>query len=149
MSDNFDYRDIVEEIFQDRGIKFDRNEDDDHAIFAIPMSVKNVPVLRIFFDVSEIGDCKIRSFLVRDLPKNKFPAMIETLNKLNSQYRYITLSLDSDGDVMAAYDFTLFSKDPDVLNQNVMTIFMLVCQIMDKCVKHVMRITLLDDDDED
>ena len=149
MNDNFDYRDAVEDILRDKELKFTRDDREDHAIFAVPMSAKNVPVLRIFFSVSEAGDCKIRSYLARDLSAKKIPAMIETLNRLNSEYRYITLSIDSDGDVCAAYDFTLFGDDPETLDQHVMTMFMLVCRIMDKCIKPVMKVAWLDDDDEE
>jgi len=149
MRDDFDYRDAVESILRGQEIKFSRDDYDKHAIFAIPMSAKNVPVLRIFFSVSKFGDCKIRSYFTRDLPKDKLPAMIKTLNRINSEYRYITMSIDSDGDVLAAYDFTLFGTDPETLDQHVMTIFMLSCKIMDKSIKRVMKIVWLDDEDKD
>ena len=149
MKENFDYRDAVEHILLENDIKFMRDDHEDTAIFALPMFAKNVPVLRIFFSVSEEGDCKFHSYFTRDLSEKKIPTMLRTINRLNSEYRYITMSIDSDGDVLAAYDFMLFGNDPKTLSQSVMTTFMPVCNIMDKCIKPVMKIVWLDNDDEE
>jgi len=149
MRDEIDYREVVEDVLLDKDLKFTKDENGNRTIFALPMTAKNVPVLRVFFDVSESGDCKLRSYLAREVSERKVPAMLKTLNQLNSDYRYITLSIDSDGDVLAAYDFTLFGTDPEALDQNIMTIFLLVCKVMDKCVKPIMKVVWLDDDDDE
>ena len=148
MRDSFDYPQAVTEVFDDKELTYEKIQKEDEILFAIPLPAKNAPGLKVFLHVSDDGDCKFRSYLVREVPERKFPAMFEALNRLNGKYRYITLSMDSDGDVLAAYDFTLFGDDMEVIEQNVMHMLVVVSQIMDKCIKPIMKIVWFDDDED-
>lgn len=148
--EKIDYGQAVKAAFEDVGWRFTTRQLEDSTLFALPMSAKNSPGLNIRMEVSPKGDCKIRCYLAQDTPKSVYNELLEVLNTLNSRYRYVTLSLDSDGDVLAAYDFAIFSKDPHVINRQVSTLAVLLCDIMDKCIPPIMKVVWsAENDDED
>ena len=143
-------RKAVKAAFEDVGWRFTTRQLENSTLFALPMSSKNSPGLNIRIEVSPKGDCKIRCYLAQDTPKSVYNELLEVLNTLNGRYRYVTLSLDSDGDVLAAYDFAIFSKDQNVINRQVSTLAVLLCDIMDKCIPPIMKVvwTATSEDDE-
>lgn len=146
--DDINYGELVEEIFESNDWNFTAKRKDDDTFFAIPWSAKNLPGLDVKLIVSDDGDCKIRCYLAREVPDSKRPAMLAVLNALNNQYRYITLSIDSDGDILAAYDFRLFS-DAETTNKQVGMMIFFTTKIMDKCVPKIMKVLWQDDDEDD
>lgn len=148
MRDRFNYPEAVEQIFDDKDLNYEKFDKDDETLFAIPMPAKNAPGLKVFLHVTEVGDCKIRAYIVREVSEGKFPAILEAINRLNGKYRYITLSMDSDGDILAAYDFTLFGEDMEVIEEHVMHMLILVSKVMDNCIKPLMKIVWFDDDED-
>lgn len=148
MRDRFNYPEAVEQIFDDKDLNYEKFDKADEILFAIPMPAKNAPGLKVFLHVTDVGDCKLRSYLVREVSESKFPAILEAINRLNGKYRYITLSIDSDGDVLAAYDFTLFGEDPDVIEEHVMHMLVLVSKVMDNCIKPLMKVIWFDDEED-
>ncbi len=138
--EKFDYGQSVKEAFENVGWRFTTRQLEDSTLFALPMSAKNSPGLNIRIEVSQKGDCKIRCYLAQDTPKSVYNELLEVLNTLNSRYRYVTLSLDSDGDVLAAYDFAIFSQDQNVINRQVSTLAVLLSDIMDKCIPPIMKV---------
>ncbi len=147
---NVDYAEVIERKFSQTGWKFNTKKMDGRTIFSIPMSAKNCPGLHIKLDVSEDGDAKIRCYLAENTPQSAHEELIEVLNSLNGRYRYITLSLDSDNDILAAYDFTMFGDDEDMIERHAGTMVMLTSDIMDKCLPKIMRVVWsAEDDDED
>lgn len=149
---DFDYPQVLENIFTERDLHFDVKQAGEKTIFRLPMSAKNCPGLNVHLNISEHGDAQIRCYLAENVKDYQRDALMPVLNSLNNRYRYITLSIDSDGDIVATYDFTFFSEDEDVITKQVLTMLYLVSDIMDKCIPKIMKAiwsTQKDDDEED
>lgn len=148
--EDIDYGEVVRESMENRGWRFQSRKIEDKTIFSIPMSAKNCPGLNVRFEVSAAGDSKIRCYLAEDTPKSVRLQLLEVINALNSRYRYLTLSLDSDGDVLAAYDFTIFGTDQEVIDKHAGTMIIILSDIMDKCIPPIMKVIWsVDDEDEE
>ena len=149
---DFDYPQVLENIFTERDLHFDVKQAGEKTIFRLPMSAKNCPGLNVHLNISEHGDAQIRCYLAENVKDYQRDALMPVLNSLNNRYRYITLSIDSDGDIVATYDFTFFSEDEDVITKQVLTMLYLVSDIMDKCIPKIMKAiwsTQKDEEDED
>lgn len=143
------YAEIIEKSFADNDWNFTAKRIDDEIFFSLPLGAKNLPGLDVKLIVDVDGDCKIRCYLAKSVDDRKRDEMLETLNALNARYRYVTLSLDSDNDVLASYDFRIFG-DAETADRQVGAMIFIVSRIMDKCVPKIMRIIWnSDDDDED
>ncbi len=150
--EEFDYPQVLEDIFNERDLNFDVKQVGEKTIFRLPMSAKNGPGLNVHLNVSERGDAQIRCYLAKNVEDYQHETLLSVINYLNSHYRYITLSIDSDGDISATYDFTFFSEDEDVITKQVLTMLYLVSDIMDKCTPKIMKAiwsTQKDEDEED
>ena len=149
---DFDYPQVLEDIFTERDLHFDIKQAGEKTIFRLPMSAKNCPGLNVHLNISEHGDAQIRCYLAENVKDYQRDALMPVLNSLNNRYRYITLSIDSDGDVLSTYDFTFFSEDEEVITKQVLTMLYLVSDIMDKCIPKIMKAiwsTQKDEEDED
>lgn len=144
-----DYGKIVENAFISNGWHFNVRQIEKRTVFALPMSAKNCPGLNVKFDVSTVGDSKIRCYLAEDTPPSIHSELLKVINSLNNRYRYLTLSLDSDGDILAAYDFTIFGEDEEVINKQVITMIVLLSDIMDKCIPPIMKVIWTAESDEE
>lgn len=149
MATEIDYAQIIEDAFKENGWNFSTRKRDDSTVFSLPMSAKNCPGLNIRLEIDEDGDCKIRCYLADDTPKDKHNELIEMLNGLNNRYRYVTLSLDSDGDILAAYDFQIVTDEPELIDKQVGGMVVLLARIMDKCIPPIMKIIWADDDEDE
>ncbi len=149
--DDFNYPQILEEIFNERDLNFDVKKVEEKTIFRLPMSAKNCPGLNVHLNVSEHGDAQLRCYLAENVKEHQRDALLEVINSLNGRYRYITLSIDSDGDILSTYDFTFFSTDEETITRQVLTMLYLVSDIMDKCIPKIMKAiwSTQKDDDED
>ncbi len=136
--EKLNYIEVVEKVFKDHDWNYNSKDNGNKKIFGLPFGAKNMPSIRLFMTVASYGDVKLNCYLAHEVAQEKRPAMIETLNKLNSRYRYITLSLDSDGDLLAQYDFTLFG-DAETVDKQVITTIFLVKDIMDECYPDIMK----------
>lgn len=131
------YAKAVEQELNDLGMHFDIRVKGEDTIFSLPMRAENVPGFNIRLRISEKGDSKMWCFLARNVKKEKRAAMLETLNSLNDQYRFLRLSLDQDSDVAADYDFILCGDEASACEHVVAMIFLLT-EVMDECVKSIM-----------
>ena len=150
-NEHIDYGEVVKEALENKGWRFQARTVEDKTLFAIPMSAKNCPGLNVLLGVSESGDCKIRCYIAKDTPKSARLQLLEVINSLNNHYRYLTVSLDSDGDILAAYDFTIFGNDPETIDRHAGTMVLLLSDIMDKCIPPIMKVVwnFKEDDEED
>ena len=146
MDENLNYVEIIKQAFINNDWHFSSREVDDETIFSLPMDSKYLPTLDVKLILDSDGDCKIRCYIARNMHYSKRAAMLEVINTLNSKYRYITVSLDSDGDILAAYDFTIFGN-AIVADKQVGTMVYLVSDIIDKCVPAIMKVIWQDGDD--
>ena len=145
MDYKLDYVEVIKQAFIDNDWRFSTKEIDGETLFNLPMSSKYLPTLDVKFILNSEGDCKIRCYLARNVSYTKRGAILEVLNTLNSKYRYLTVSLDSDNDVLAAYDFTIFG-DAEIADKQVGTMIYFVSNIIDKCIPPVMKVVWQDDE---
>ena len=147
MGKNIDYQELVEEILTENDWIFDIRREKEFTSFSFPMNAKNIPNLKVLFIVDSGGDCKIRNYIVRNITEEKRPRILAVINDLNKNFRYITLSLDEDGDISASYDFVIFSKNKNEIDKQVGTMVYITSEIMDKCFQKIMKV-LWEDDEE-
>ncbi|MBQ8610571.1 MAG: YbjN domain-containing protein [Oscillospiraceae bacterium] len=120
----------------------EKRRDDGDNIFRLYMPMKNGPQLLIKLVVDEsTGDSRLRSYLLTDVAEAARPALVQKLNELNNEYRFICLSLDGDGDLLAAYDFALFGTPQDI-GQHAVTAFLLFYDLCDKVFPAIMKTVL-------
>ena len=139
------YGDMLAEIFKGNDWQFGVKKGEDATIFTLPMSAKNCPGFNITLSISDIGDAKLRCYLAEGTDKTKRGKILEVLNDLNGRYRYMTLSLDSDGDILAAYDFNILSRDIDAVKLSACSMIVLFVKVADNCVPPIMKAVWSDD----
>jgi hypothetical protein len=132
------YADIIAEKFEEVDIQFMKKEKEDEIIFLIPVPSENVPGLLVQLRTTKKGDVKLRCYIGQSVPVSRQQAVIEECNRLNSEYRYVCLSLDEDGDICSAYDFALFG-DEEAVGENVLSMLCLFLDITDKCIPTIMK----------
>lgn len=148
-NEHIDYGEVVKEALENKGWRFQARTVEDKTIFAIPMSAKNCPGLNIRVEISKSGDSKIRCYIAEDTPNSVYHQLLDVVNSLNSRYRYLTLSVDDDGDVLAAYDFIMFDTDPEVIDKHTGTMILLLSDIIDKCIPPIMKVIWSAEEDEE
>ena len=148
-NDEFDYCQAVEDVFNQNGWHFNVRRDEGNALFSLPMSAKNCPGLNVKFTVNSRGDCKLRCYIAENTPKSVQVNLLSAINTLNARFRYITLSVDSDSDILAAYDFGIFGEDTDSISKQVTTMIVLFSDITDKCIPSIMKVVWSASEDEE
>ena len=133
------YGELIAEILRNDDWQFSAKQVDDLTVFKLPMAAKNCPGFNVSFIVNDIGDVKLRCYLAEDTAQSKRGKLLEVVNDLNGRYRYITVSLDDDGDILAAYDFTIFSKDVDDMKLAVCGTTVLFAKVADNCIPSIMK----------
>lgn len=136
--EKINFAQILSEDLKKHDLAFTSKVRGEDTVFTLPMTADNAPGINVKLIIDEDGDCKLRSYLASNVPAAKWPAMYSVLNALNAKYRYICLSMDKDGDICAAYDFTLFSDAASVFAQVIAMLF-LYTDIADKCIPDIMQ----------
>ena len=131
------YAEVIEEEIQKMGLHHDIRVDEDTTIFNLMVPANNTPGLNIKIFIEENGDSRYRCYLASNVVVTKRPAVTEILNKLNSKYRFICLSIDGSGTVCAAYDLALFGDRKAVCDQALATMF-LYADNCDQCFPDIM-----------
>ena len=139
-NEEFDYIQTVENLFNNNGWHFNVRRNEENALFALPMSAKNCPGLNVKFTVSTRGDCKLRCYIAENTPESVYSELLAALNNLNARFRYVTLSIDSDRDILVAYDFGLFCEDVEAISKQITTMVVLFSDITDKCIPAIMKV---------
>ncbi len=132
------YAEVLTQELKEHNFSFTSKVRGDETIFTLPMSADNAPGINVKLIVDEDGDCKLRSYLAGHVPEVKRAAILPVINNLHTKYRYICLSIDRDGDVCAAYDFSVYAGTVSVFEQVIAMVF-LYSDIADKCIPDIMR----------
>lgn len=136
----FDFSQVVEDIFNKLNMHFEIIKSDDTTVFLMPMSAKNAPSLNVKLYVFENDSMQVRSYLAKDVKDYQRNAIMSVINDLNIKYRYITLSIDDDGDVAAVYDsFKFVSEDETVITKQLIRMLYTVSEVMDQCIPPIMK----------
>jgi len=131
-----EYADAIEKELNENDFDFSVRDRGKDKVFVFPIPSHNAPELNVRLFVNSSGDCKLRSFLTTEVPVSIRQDMVNELNRLNGQFRFVTLTMDEDGDVSCDYDFAVFGKPEDSADQ-VLTIAFLYADIADKCVPSI------------
>ena len=115
--EKIDYAHILNEDFKKHNLSYTCKPQGIETIFTLSIPANNAPGMTVKLIVDEDGDCKLRSYLARNVPPAKWPAIYSVLNNLNATYRYICLSVDNNGVICASYDFALFVDAESVFAQ--------------------------------
>ncbi|MBP3872004.1 MAG: YbjN domain-containing protein [Faecalicoccus sp.] len=140
MENTINYVDLTEKALQREGLEFEKTTLYSKTKFNVSLRAYNVPGLFVSLVVdNNDGDVMYRSYLTFDVEKHKQSDIIMECNKLNSEYRFLKMYLDDDGDLCAAYDFVLYEADEDTLIEKIVELFFLCLRITDKCTPHLMK----------
>lgn len=132
------YAEAMAQELKEHNLSFTSKVRGDETVFTLPMSADNAPGINVKLIINEDGDCKLRSYLASNVPKSNWPSMLPVINDLNAKYRYICLSMDRDGDICAAYDFSVYAGTVSIFAQVIAMVF-LYTDIADKCIPDIMR----------
>lgn len=132
------YADIVEAKLNDNDFHFMRKDKGDTAIFFLPIHADNAPGLNVKLMIDANGDSQFRCYIAENVPEKKRAAVIDVCNHVNSEFRYISLSVDDDGDVCAVYDFAIFG-DEEVTAAHAISMIFLCADITDRCIPYIMK----------
>ena len=109
---------------------------DNDTIFEIFMPSKKIPILNVKLIINKTGDTKLRCYIANKIDEEIIPTLYETLNYLNSQYRFVCLSIDDEGDLYSAYDFFICG-DEEVAVKQIMRTMILFADITDICLEEL------------
>ena len=132
-----DYAAFVNEALAEMPFMFKGKRYEDRMRFEIAMPSEQFLDLRVNMFVGRHGDTKIRCFLAKNVLPENVPALREAVNRLNSEYRFICLSIDEDRDICASYDFILFG-DKEVAGKQAATSLALFADIASDCLPELM-----------
>lgn len=132
-----DYATLIEEELAEMPFMFKEKRLEDGMRFEIAMPSDQFLDLRVKMIVGRNGDTKIRCFLAKNVPPENIPALREAINCLNSEYRFICLSIDEDRDICASYDFILVG-DKEVAGRQAATSLVLFADIASDCLPVLM-----------
>jgi hypothetical protein len=107
---------LIAETFEQNGVEFDvKNHDGMEELRAfIPLHIGNYTAMR-FISHDNDNDVAVRIIgLVSNTPKEKRTRVMEACNALNHRFRYMSFTLDDDGDVIGAYDFPVCTPDESI-----------------------------------
>lgn len=132
-----DYAAFVNEELAEMPFMFKGKRLEDGMRFEIAMPSDQFLDLRVKMIVERNGDTKIRCFLAKNVPPENVSALREAINCLNSEYRFICLSIDEDRDICASYDFILVG-DKEVVGRQAATSLVLFADIVSDCLPVLM-----------
>lgn len=144
----YDYAAAIEKELSDMPFMFKSKKVGDETRFDILMPSEKLQGLKVKMIVDEDGDVKLRSYLVNEVDIFKLSVVQDKLNKLNSRYRFICLSLDEDRDLCSAYDFILYGDVGSAVKQAI-TSLVLFSEITDKCVPELLPLIWKNEEEND
>lgn len=146
--ENINYAEAIREALEEKDLLKGTTEIEDGYVFLLPFNAKNLPGIRWNLKVSKSGNSKFWCFLNREIDSEIRPIVLETLNRLNDEYRFLRFALDKDSDVSADYDFLLFG-DEEAAIAHVLAVLFMLNRIADKGYLKIMKTIWANSDDED
>lgn len=132
-----DYAALIKEELAEMPFMSKGKRLEDGMRFEIAMPSDQFLDLRVKMIVGRNGDTKIRCFLAKNVLPENVPTLREAINRLNSEYRFICLSIDEDRDICASYDFILVG-DKEVAGRQAATSLVLFADIASDCLPELM-----------
>ena len=113
---NFKATDIIDAAFTEDDIKhfvvMHGKSESVHAPFPV---LKGPMVDLLFISRDDDNDVSVRILnLFNDIPEKDWPRVLCTLNKLNSDMRFVKFCLDDSGDISVEYDFPVKTGDESI-----------------------------------
>ena len=135
-----DYGDVAEKILRKRNYRFLNSKmKEGGQLFGFTMQMEAVPSIRCSMHVSSLGSVKIWTIISRNIPSHKRQALLNTLNDISARLRFIRLCLDSDNDICASYDMSLFGNE-ETAEEQLMFILFVFTHSLDECLPEILPI---------
>lgn len=133
---NFKATGIIDAAFTEDDIKhfvvMHGKSESVHAPFPV---LKGPMVDLLFISRDNDNDVSVRVLnLFNDIPENDWPRVLRTLNKLNSDMRFVKFCLDDAGDISIEYDFPV-KIDDDSIGPVACEMFYRIANIVNKKYK--------------
>ena len=131
---------LLDEEFRTRDLKYRITEDGQLQRIDVPFRIEHGPTVTVqYFLADQRNDLTILiSGLVNNVPAEKRIRMLEVINKLNNEIRFIKFTLDSDNDLGVRADFLRNSGD-DNLGIMAFEILLRIMRIMDNAYPAIAR----------
>lgn len=99
--------------------------------------LKNGGSYRIkYISIDNDNDVVVRVFGLVSVSEEQRLSMLELINEINAEYRYIKLCCDDDGEINIEYDFQLSSSHPEDSATEIVSRFV---KIIDEIYPRLMR----------
>jgi len=131
---------LIEKAFNEQELKFKVEETENSSYVVAGFTVEKGPSLRaLFISRDDDNDVTMRVYRVcSDVDADARPKMLEALNKLNSEYKYLKFVLDKDGDVNVEFEFLVRMSD-DCLGACCAEVFIRTMKILDDAYPVLMK----------
>ena len=137
MKDNNNYAEAFEGLLKELDMSYELIEREEYTIFEMVMSADNASALRFHITFYEEGVFKIFCMLARNIDSSKYDAVLRTINELNSNYKFIKLSMH-ENDINANYNGLLFDDDKKTAGM-IFSLFHILIHIIDDCIPPIMQ----------
>lgn len=123
--------------FDEKDIRYSIEEYGENSCVKARWSGDKIPSQEIYFiSDDDRNDVKVRVFAICSVPENKIAAMLRTINEIHTEYRFMKLTLDNDGDVNAEYDFPMYNT---AVGESAAEIFVRFVDILDEVYPKLMK----------
>ncbi len=131
---------LLDEEFKAHNLKYSIRESDNVQIIDVPFGIQNGPSVIVHYIASDQGNdlTILMTNLVHNVPDEKRSRMLETMNALNKEYRFIKFTLDSDNDLDVKADFPSTTSD-ESLGPMAFEIFVRIMRIMENAYPMIAR----------
>ena len=131
---------LLDEEFKTHNLKYSIRENENVQIVDVPIGIQHGPSVIIHYITSEQGNdlTILITNLIHNVPEEKRIRMLETINSLNKEYRFIKFTLDSDNDLDVNVDFPSTTSD-ESLGQMAYEMFIRIMRIMEDAYPIIAR----------
>ena len=131
---------LLDEEFKTHNLKYSIRENEIVQIVDVPFGIQHGPSVIIHYITSEQGNdlTILITNLVHNVPEEKRTRMLETINTLNKEYRFIKFTLDSDKDLEVKADWPSATAD-ESLGPMAYEMFIRIMRIMEEAYPMIAR----------
>lgn len=115
MSEKIRHSEALNKLLEEKHYEFTLSERDDRIVYYIMMSLGRKEKDKVTFCLYDSGAVYIYRYMSYGVADHKRPGVLEAINKLNDTYRYICISIDDDGDIVAGCNFFMCEDDDSAM----------------------------------
>ena len=115
MGEKIRHSEALAKLLEQKHYEFTMKERDDRMVYYIMMPLGKKGKEKVTLCLYEDGIVYIYKYMAYGVPDYKRQSVLEAINELNDQYRFISISLDKDGDVVAGYNYFMCEDDASAM----------------------------------